>query len=273
MIFLLPNLAEMMTRGSDAIFHVCNSLVGRSKLLDTLLALPMTNQFVKTAIIGGCFFAAWFSPEETQRKRKILLVTLLAAVAVIATTKTLSKSVFLPRPFIQSQKAFHLENDQLVISPRLAIRVPLDEANQKEYRNLLAGDILPNDLGSFPSDHAGFYFTLALGIWLASRKLGWMALGWTLLAVIGSRVISGQHSPIDIASGVGIGSTILLLCHFVLARLLQRPLEGAANWTMRHSALSSVLIFAAVFEAMNSLLNLRDLLRSGATLGKQLFGG
>ena len=273
-ILLLSSLTATLTRMSDWLFSIGNSIVGHSRIVDTLLALPMTNQFVKAALVGGCFLAAWQSGEDdaaTLRRRKILLITLLASGLVIATTKTLSKTVFLPRPFIQSQKAFHLENEQLVESHRLSFRVPLDEQNQKDYQNLLSGDILPNDLGSFPSDHAGFYVTLALGVWLAARRLGWIALAWTFMAILGSRIISGQHSPLDVMAGAGIGAGILLCCQLVLQRL--HLFDWIGRLTLRYPAWSSVLLFAALFEAANTLGNLRDLLKVGAKLGKQLIGG
>ncbi len=276
LLMVLSALSDILTNISNAIFQAANSFCGRSRILDTVLALPMTNQFVKAALIGGCFMAAWHvAPDEAalQRQRRILLLTLLAAVFVIATTKSLSKTVFLPRPFIQSQKAFHLEGEQLVESKRLAYRVPLDEQSQTDAQNLRDGNILPNDLGSFPSDHAGFYVTLALGIWLASRWLGWLALAWTLLAILGSRIITGQHSPLDIVAGAGIGVVILLLCQTVIGTGLRRWLEPLTNWTLRHPAWSSALLFMALFEAANTLQNLRELLKTGAALGKQLIGG
>lgn len=276
-IFLfLSRWAEALTNISDALFAVCNSLAGRSQLLDQLIALPMTNQLVKAGVIGACFFAVWHGSgdeAEVQRRRRILLLTLVACGLVIATTKTLSKTVFLPRPFIQSQKAFHLAGEQLVENKRLAYRVPLDSQSQTDWQKLREGDILPNDLGSFPSDHAGFYVTLATGIWLASRRIGWIALAWTWLAILGSRVITGQHSPLDILAGASIGIAILLLCQFVVGKGLRRILEPLTQWTLRHPALSSALLFVALFEAANTLHNLRDLLKTGASIGKQLIGG
>lgn len=273
---VLAGFSETLTNISDALFQFCNSIAGRSQWLDTLIALPMTNQLVKAAVIGGCFFAAWHGATDeatTQRRRRILLITLIACVFVIATTKTLSKTVFLPRPFIQSQKAFHLEGEQLVESKRLAYRVPLDKDSQADYQKLRDGDILPNDLGSFPSDHAGFYVTLAVGIWLASRWIGLVALAWTFLAILGSRVITGQHSPLDILTGAGIGIVILLLCQVVIGKGFRRLMEPLVNWTMRHPALSSALLFVALFEAANTLQNLRELLKTGVMMGKQLIGG
>jgi undecaprenyl-diphosphatase len=272
----LTGFSATLTNVSDALFAFCNSVAGRSQLLDTLIALPMMNQLVKAGVIGACFFAVWFGARDEAialRNRRILLVTLMACLFVIATTKTLSKTVFLPRPFIQSQKAFHLAGEQLVESKRLAYRVPLDEQSQTDHHKLRDGDILPNDLGSFPSDHAGFYMTLAVGIWLASRWIGLLAVGWTLLAILGSRVITGQHSPLDIVAGAGIGIVILLLCQVVIGKGMRRLVEPLVQWTLRHTAWSSALIFIALFEAANTLQNLRELLKTGVAIGKQLIGG
>ena len=221
-------LLTSLTSASDYLYELLNSLVGHSWVLDTVLTLPLENQLVKASIIGGCFVAVWFGRgEEAEiiRQRKILLLTLLAAVFVIATTKTISKTVFLPRPFIQSQKAFHLEGDQLVESQKLPFRVPLDDESQKGFEALKKGDVIQNDLGSFPSDHAGFYLTLAVGIWLASRRMGSIAIAWTVLVIIGSRVIAGQHSPMDVIVGGGIGIVILLLIQLIVGKGFRKLLD------------------------------------------------
>lgn len=275
-LIFLAGLVERITASSDALYQLCNGLVGRSWVLDNLIALPLDNQLVKAAIIGGCFLAVWHAGQDTatlQRQRRILLITLVAAVFVIATTKTLSKTVFLPRPFIQSQKAFHLEGEQLVESHLLAYRVPLDEENQKSYHALLKGEVIQNDLGSFPSDHAGFYVTLAVGILLAARGIGALAVGWTFLVVLGSRVITGQHSPLDILAGAGIGVVILLLFQLVLGKWLRRWVDPLVNWTLRHQTLATALVFIAIFEAANTLQNLRPLLKTGVAIAKHFIKG
>ena len=269
-------LLTSLTSASDYLYELLNSLVGHSWVLDTVLTLPLENQLVKASIIGGCFVAVWFGRgEEAEiiRQRKILLLTLLAAVFVIGTTKTISKTVFLPRPFIQSQKAFHLEGDQLVESQKLAFRVPLDDGSQKSFEALKKGDVIQNDLGSFPSDHAGFYLTLAVGIWLASRRIGSIAIAWTVLVIMGSRVIAGQHSPMDVVVGGGIGIVILLLIQLIVGKGFRKLLDPITRWTLQHQALSSALIFITIFEAANTLQNLRPLLKAGMAIGKHIIKG
>lgn len=272
----LPGLAEHISALSDSLYLFANSISGRSHLLDSIIALPLENQLVKAAIIGSCFLAVWHggrSEEAAHRNRRILLVTLVASVFVLAATKTLTEKVLLPRPFVLSQKIYHLEVDRLVENPRLAYHVPLDALNQKNYHALLRGELNRNDLSSFPSDHAGFYMTLALGIFLASRGLGLLAIGWTLVVTLGSRVITGQHSPLDVAVGAAIGVAILLLFQLLLNRWLPRLVDPVVTWTQRHQVLSAGVIFIVIFEAANTLQDLRPIFRIGKDLANHFIRG
>src|SRR5437016_6890703 len=112
------------------------------------------------------------------------------------------------------------------------------------FRSLVNGDVETNDLGSFPSDHAGFFIAISLGIWLASRRLGWIALGWTVLVILTGKMISGQHTPLDIAAGAAVAIAEVSIIQFAARRQLNRLLDKASGWTLRYSALSSALVFA-----------------------------
>jgi membrane-associated phospholipid phosphatase len=273
---LIPAQSDRLTSINDYLYEIINGLAGRSWIFDSLMDLPLENNLIKAVLMGACFMFVWFGGKDEAdiiRRRRVLLITLLALIFVIATTKTISKSIFLPRPFIQSQKTFHLEEDQLVESTRLNYRVPLDEENQKNFKALERGEIIQNDLGSFPSDHAGFYMTFAVGILLACRSIGMIALAWTLLITLGSRVITGQHSPLDIAAGSGIGIGILLLLQFVIGKWGRRFIDPVANWTLNHSAFASAIIFILIFEATNTLENVRPLVKLGKDIIKHSIGG
>src|SRR5882724_12841796 len=186
------SVAGRLTDWNDHLLLRINSLAGRSWLFDSLVAFFQDNDLAKAGVVGCCFLAAWYgskSDSGTSARRKILIATLVAAVFVITTTKVLSHTIFLPRPEIQSQKIYRLEGDQLVVMKRIPVRIPLDETSQKDYRALLSGDVDSNDLGSFPSDHAGFFIAISLGIFLASRRLGWLALCWTLFVNLAGKMI------------------------------------------------------------------------------------
>ncbi|TMQ72122.1 MAG: phosphatase PAP2 family protein [Candidatus Eisenbacteria bacterium] len=249
-------------RINDAVGQALNNLAGRSRLLDDLLYLGLHNDLAKGAVIGACFFAAWFghaSREDLLRARAILLTTLAAAALVLATTKTMSHVIVLPRPAILSQRLYLLEGDQLREQARLPFRVPLDGWDQTKARTLSEGQVLVDDLGGFPSDHAGLFVTLALGIWVVSRAAGAIALFWTFGVILAGKIITGQHSLFDVVAGTAMAVLGLAICLGVASRWLDRPLERLANWTLRHGAFASALIFLVMFEVGSTLDHLPDL--------------
>ncbi len=276
LLLTIPTETNRLTIVNDSLYEMINNLAGKSWIFDNLTELPLESNLVKAAIIGACFMFAWLAKAddaEVARRRKILLITLIASVFVIATTKSLSKTIFLPRPFIQSQKTFHLEGERLVESRRLDYCVPLDDENQKNFKALQNGEIIQNDLGSFPSDHAGFYMTLAIGILLACRSAGMIALLWTVFVTLGSRVITGQHSPLDIIVGSGIGVGILLVLQVIIGNLGKRAIDPVVNWTLKNSAVSSAVIFVFLFEAGNTLKDVSQIAKVAADIAKHLIRG
>jgi len=254
------SFASRLTDLNNQLSLLINSVAGRSWLFDNVVAFFLDNDLAKAGVIGCCFLAAWYggkTTEATNARRKILITTLIASVFVIGTTKVLSHTIFLPRPDIQTQKIFRLEGDQLVEMKRMPTRIPLDEASQKDYRALLSGDVQTNDLGSFPSDHAGFFITIALGIWLASRRLGLVALGWTVFVILAAKMISGQHTPIDIAAGGAVALIELSIIQYAAQQRFGRLLDKLPPLTLRYSALSSAIIFAVMFEVSSTLTHVR----------------
>ncbi len=261
---------------NDQLLLGLNSLAGRSWLFDSVVAFFQDNDLAKAGVIGCCFLAAWYGGKTaagTNTRRRILIVTLIAAVAVIATTKTLSRTIFLPRPEIQSQKIFRLEGDQLVEMKRMPVRIPLDETSQKDYRALLSGDVQTNDLGSFPSDHAGFFLAISLGIWIACRRLGWVALGWTLFVILAGKMIGGQHTPLDIAAGGAVAIFELLIIQYVARKHFSRGLEKLTSLSLRYGALSSAIIFAVVFEVSSTLIHVRAFISLLAAMRRHVLLG
>lgn len=267
-------LSGSLVAASDRLYLVLNGLSGRSWLFDSLLALAIDNNLVKAAPVAGAFVFAWYRRSGGTRhgSRRILLATLVSLLFVLAATKLIGNNVFLPRPFVLSQPTYELRGDRLVESPRLAHRVPQEGFSHRRFERLRTGEIKENDLASFPSDHAAFFFALSLGIFLASRRAGAFALGWTLIVICGSRMITGTHSPLDIAAGLAIGGAILLAAQFVARRWLRRPLDTIAGWTRRRPAWAAALLFLAMFEVANTLENARDGARTAKQIAERLVG-
>ncbi len=275
-ISILASPASTLTDLNDRALLAINSIAGRSWLFDSVVAFFQDNDLAKAGVIGCCFLAAWYggkSDKGTNTRRKILITTLIAAVFVITTTKVLSHTIFLPRPEIQSQKIYRLEGDQLVEMKRLPVRIPLDETSQKDYRALMSGDIETNDLGSFPSDHAGFFLAISLGIWLASRRLGWLALGWTFFVILGGKVIGGHHTPLAIAAGAAVAIAELAIIQYVMRKRFSGWLDKLSGLTLRYSAFSSALLFLAAFEVSSTMIHVRTFLSLLAAMKKHVLLG
>jgi membrane-associated phospholipid phosphatase len=272
---ILISVGSWLMSLNDQLLLAINSVAGRSWLFDSLVALFLDNDLAKAGVIGCCFLAAWYSGKgiAASNRRKILLTTIVAAVCVIAITKTLSKTVFLPRPAIQSQRLYKLEGDQLTEMKRMSVRTPLDDESQKQHQALVSGNLETNDLGSFPSDHAGFFLVISFGIWLASRRLGWVALGWTGFVILGGKMISAQHTPLDIAAGAFVALAVLAIFRFVATRrLFDGLLARLSQLTVRHAALSSALIFAVVFEMSSTLIHVRQFVGLLGAVRRHLLG-
>ena len=273
---ILTSLASGLMELNDHLLLRINGLAGRSWLFDSLVAFFQDNDLAKAGVVGCCFLAAWYgskSDSGTTARRKILITTLIAAVFVITTTKVLSHTIFLPRPEIQSQKIYRLEGDQLVEMKRMAVRIPLDETSQKDYRALLSGDVETNDLGSFPSDHAGFFVAISLGIWLASRRLGWLALGWTFFVILAGKMIGAQHTPLDIAAGAAVAAGELAVIQYVVRKRFSGWLDKLSGLTLRYSALSSALIFLVAFEVSSTMIHIRAFLGLLAAMRRHVLLG
>jgi len=276
MPFILASLTGGLSNLNDKLLLLLNSAAGRSWLFDSIVAFFLDNDLAKAGVIGCCFLAAWYggkSTNSTNARRKILIATLIAAVCVITTTKILSKTIFLPRPEIQSQKIYRLEGEQLVEMKRMPVRFMLDEESQKTHHALLSGDVETNDLGSFPSDHAGFFIAISLGIWLASRRLGWLALGWTVLVILGGKMISAQHTPLDIAAGAMVAIVEVSLIQFVLRKQFSGLMERLTSLTLRYSALSSAVIFLVAFEVSSTMIHIRAFLGLLAAMRRHVLLG
>lgn len=72
---------------------------------------------------------------------------------------------------------------------------------------------------SFPSDHAVMAGAAAVGLLIASRRLGWVAVGAAAVMAF-ARVYVGAHYPQDVLAGLLVGGLVAGLGWLVLRNLL-----------------------------------------------------
>ncbi|MFF9685635.1 phosphatase PAP2 family protein [Streptomyces sp. NPDC014623] len=82
---------------------------------------------------------------------------------------------------------------------------------------------------SFVSDHATMAMAIAVGLFVANRKFGLVAIALALLEGL-CRVYMGVHYPTDVIGGFALGTAVALLLA-PLAMMLLTPLVGAVART------------------------------------------
>jgi membrane-associated phospholipid phosphatase len=260
---------------NEFLFHLFNGLAGRSWAFDSLASIIENNDLAKGGVIGACFIAAWYKFARESDKiqaRRILIATLVASVVALAITKTLSHEFFYPRPYMLSQKLYHLEAGELVEFKTTAFNVPLDDTSQQIYGDFLQGRVILNHLGTFPSDNASFFIAICLGILLAYRSVGLLAMLWAIFGVLAVKIFSGKHFPLDILVGGAIAVVVFYFVKYAAEHPLRKPFTGLARWTIAHRALSGAVIFIVVFEIASTLRHLFPIIDFVSTVGRHLLG-
>lgn len=257
------------------LFTLFNHLAGRSWAFDTLVGLFSENNLLKGGILGACFVAAWFKQEKNTRKipvRRVLLASLLASVCSVAVTKSISHGLFYPRPYFSSHTVYHLDGTTLREYDAIEYSPPLDQSSQELYGDFLRGDFTLNHLGTFPSDNASFAIAIVMGICLAYRFIGLLALAWVALFVLPAKIIAGMHYPADIAAGAIISAGTFFLINFLAGRAFKPFFNRIARWTIEHATLSSALLFIVVYEIVSTLDHINPLLQYAGELIRHALG-
>lgn len=121
----------------------------------------------------------------------------------------------------------------------LLINIPIRGfvERQRPFREHAGLEVLAdgkNDF-SFVSDHATMAMALAVGLFVANRKFGVVAIGLAVLEGF-CRVYMGVHYPTDVVGGLALGTAVALLLS-PLAMMLLTPLTAAVSRSDRLGAL------------------------------------
>lgn len=198
-------LLTMFTNFFDSgILYICHNLNSHFRLLGRIAAFVSENGLIKGGFIATLIWWLWFQDTPNQQlTREKILGTMIATIGAIF----LARGLALLLPF----------RSRPLVNPELGLL--FDQGNKAL-----------GTWSSFPSDHAVLFFTLATGIWLISRLVGFIAFFHTIFIVCLPRIYLGLHYPTDVIAGAFLGIGIALLATRLDWRLrVARPLMKYAN--------------------------------------------
>jgi undecaprenyl-diphosphatase len=193
------------------------------------------NSLLKGGVIVALFYWSWFSFAPHSKEQNILLITLISAPAIVFVARMLALNIpFRLRPMHKDAIDFTLP------------------AGTSE--KALEG------WSSFPSDHAVLYFAIAVGIFAASRRIGQVAIFYTVVVIGLPRIYVGYHYPSDILAGFIIGGILIKLSlHFFANGMF---ISRINSWSVEHTGAFYALFFLVGFQ----LANMFDQSRQIATI-------
>jgi len=118
------------------------------------------------------------------KQKRAVINAIIAAVLVWIINLIIHGYIYIPRPFVQ----YGIE--------------PL---------------IKHSATSSFPSDHAGVSFAIAVSLMFYNKKIGIIAV-FAAFAIVTIRVIAMLHYPIDAIAGTGLGTISAILIWTALRR-------------------------------------------------------
>ena len=195
-------VGQTVNRFDDRVVTFLNGFAHRSWTFDTFVYLVEFNSF-GTAPILLLFWWAWFKDgEEKPQNREILLYGIVGWFVSVLTSRIVAAALpFRIRPFY---------------NPLLHFQLPY---------NVHPAGVL--GWSSFPSNHAAYWFTLAVCVLFVARPAGVFLLVYVSCALCLARIYVGIHYPTDVFAGavIGIGVAYASKVPAIRTKVTQRPLR------------------------------------------------
>lgn len=227
-----------------AILQAFNASAGKSPGLDRFIVMLESNSLVKTGLLVGLLWYAWYATRDRIAIRRKVIGTLLAACIAILAARA-GQRLLPPRV-------------RPIYDPALQLQIPaqFDRGSHAEW-------------SSFPSDHAVLLCALATGLWTIARAYGLIAFAWLIVMVFPVRIALGLHYPSDIVAG-GIFGILLIWLVTIDRRVTPRLVDAALAFEGRRAAVFYLTAFLLTWQVGDFFGDCRYL---GSVLARIAFGG
>ncbi len=217
-----------------------NQFAGRSEFFDVCVRALDLN-LLKGGVFATALLWAWNAAgSERQRRRQIIVATVVAALCAIAAGRGLAALLpFRPRPAFRSD---------LVFVPPIGT----------------VSDML-RTWSSFPSDHAMFFGALATGLGFISVRAGVLAHVYALLVILAPRIYLGKHHPTDILAGYALGVLFAVVANRPQHQL--RLSSAPLRWAQQRPAVFHAMAFLLMFQFATMFDDAKEIMSAGARVG------
>jgi membrane-associated phospholipid phosphatase len=220
----------MIEQVDIAIVTFVNGFAGQSALFDKILLEILHMSTFKMLPLVALMVWLWFDEDvRLNERRKILFCSMIGGFFALVITRVVQNiGPHRLRPAVDGRFHFTLPEGAFV-----------------------------KDWSSFPSDTSALAFALAMGVWLASRRMGLLALLWATLVVSFPRLYGGYHYLSDLVAGAVIGAACTF--GFTRFRLVSDRLFGkVSQLSSRHPAWFYAISFVIAFQTSTYFIDLRD---------------
>ena len=196
-----------------AVIQYVNSFAKKSVMFDRIILEIFQLNSLKMMPLVAMMIWLWFSTEQPPKRKAIFTGFAGGFIALVVTRVVQNLAPHKPRAALNGTFDFVLPTGGYT-----------------------------SDWSSFPSDTAGLAFAMAVGVWLASRKIGVLAFFWATFVISFPRLYGGFHYLSDLVAGAIIG----ICCTYLLWRA-NRVSDPLFNTVMRISKQYPPWFYAMAF--------------------------